>query len=122
MIEWSLEETELFKSRFRKYQKKFANETVAVLNNLDTYLKALNAGIKPPIVQAGFIHREPQGVIAIDQKGAPSRLRETRLYIYALEIRHIVYLITIGDKSSQKQDISDCRKFMNNLRKDDTNG
>ncbi len=52
---WVLEESSFFASRFRRYQKKHPNETAAVMNNLDTYVRTLNAGVKPTLIQAGFI-------------------------------------------------------------------
>ena len=64
MAEWVLEESDIFASRFKRFQKKHRNETMAVLNNLDTYFHALNSGVKPSLIQGGFIHREPQGVVA----------------------------------------------------------
>lgn len=118
MTKWMLEEAPIFASRFRWYQKKHPNETRAALNNLDTYLTALNSGVKPPLIQAGFIHREPQGVVAIDQKGGKGSLKQTRLYMYTAEVKNTVYLITIGDKQSQDQDLKDCRKFVTDLRKE----
>ena len=114
---WSIERTDKFVTRFRRFQKKHPNETLAVLNNLDTYTRTLNDGVKPSLIKAGFIHPEPQGVVAIDQRGAKGRLRQTRLYIYAYEHDQVVYLITIGDKNTQKQDLKDCRKFVDDLRK-----
>lgn len=115
---WVLEESPFFASRFRHYQKKHPNETAAVMNNLDTYVRTLNAGVKPTLIQAGFIHREPQGVIAIDQKGTKDSRRQTRLYVYAFEVGNTLFLITIGDKNSQKRDIEDCRHFISSLRKE----
>ena len=118
MSGWMLEESTIFASKFKKYQKKHPNETAAVMNNLDTYVKTLNAGVKPALIKAGFIHRETQGVIALDQKGAKGSPRQTRLYIYTYEINNTVFLITIGDKNSQKRDIDDCRSFMKSIRKE----
>ncbi len=117
MSVWRFEESSFFASKFKKYQKKHRAETIAVLSNLDTYEKALNSGVKPPLIRAGFIHPEPQGVVGIDQKGTKGKARQTRLYIYACEQDHVVYLITIGDKNSQKQDIKDCKEFMDRFRK-----
>jgi len=118
MSVWILEESSFFASKFRRYQKKHPNETIAVMNNLDTYVRTIESGVKPTLIQAGFIHREPLGVIAIDQKGAHSSLRQTRLYIYTVEVRNTIFLITIGDKNSQKRDIEDCRNFVKSLRKE----
>ena len=89
------------------------------MNNLDTYMRTLNMGVKPGFIQAGFIHREPHGVIAIDQKGAKGSPKQTRLYIYAFEVGNILYLITIGDKNAQKRDIQDCRQFVTSMRKEE---
>ena len=118
MTDWVLEESPFFVRRFKKYQKKHQKETIAVLNNLDTYLRTLNNGIKPALIHAGFVHREPHGIVAIDQKGAKGGTRETRLYVYAFETGNILYLITIGDKRSQQRDIADCKEFVNMLRKE----
>lgn len=118
MTEWVLEESLIFASRFKRYQKKHPNETAAVLNNLDTFVRTLQSGVKPAMIRAGFIHREPQGVIAIDQKGMKGSPRQTRFYIYADDVDLTVYLVTIGDKNTQKRDVADCRRFVTTLRKE----
>ena len=118
MSEWVLEVSPFFAGRFRRYQKKHSNETAAVMNNLDTYLRTLNMGVKPELIQASFIHREPQGAVAIDQKGVKGSPRQTRLYVYSFVASTTLYLITIGDKNSQKRDIQDCRQFVTSLRKE----
>ena len=118
MSEWVLEESSFFASRYKRFQKKHPNETAAMMNNLDTYVRGLNKGIKPALLQAGFIHREPLGVIALDQKGASGSPKQTRLYIYTYEVENTVFLITIGDKNSQKRDIEDSRSFVFSLRKE----
>lgn len=115
-------ESDIFARRLRRYQKRHPDETLAVLDNLDTFMRALNSGVRPTQIQAGFVHREPRGVIAIDQSGALRKLRETRLYIYPSELEDTVYVITIGDKDSQHADLQDCRKFLDRLRTESTGG
>ena len=115
---WNLELTGLYTRKFKKFHKKHSREAIAVLNNLDTYHKTLNRGINPLQIKAGWIHPETQGAVAIDQKGGGKDLLQTRLYIYPDVESGTVYLITIGDKNSQKADIADCRKFINQLRKE----
>ncbi len=117
MPEWVFETTELFERRFRQYKKKHPQETAATLNNLETYRQALSAGVERSRIQAGFIHREPQGVVAIDQQGAKGGTHETRLYTYAVEIDCVLHLITMGDKNSQKRDLKDCRSIVSSLRR-----
>ena len=117
MPDWVLERSELFERRFRQYQKKHRAETIATLVNLEKYLAALNAGAKPGIIHKSFVHYEPQGVVAIDQKGAKGGSRETRLYTYAVEVGCVLHLITMGDKKTQKQDLKDCNEFVRSLLK-----
>ena len=85
--------------------------------NVEKYLAALKAGAKPGIIQKSFVHYEPQGVVAIDQKGSKGGSRETRLYTYAVELGHVLHLITVGDKKSQRQDLKDCQEFVEGLMK-----
>src|ERR1700720_4571989 len=98
---WKIEPTDKYVRDHRWYSKKRPNELKAVLNNLDTYVKAIQGGTKPLQVNAGFIHIEGQGVIAIDQKGGKGKLAQTRLYVYPDSDREVLYLFTIGDKNTQ---------------------
>ncbi len=81
---WKLTPTKSYEIRQKRYQKKHKRELAAVLNNLDTLLKAFQAGLKP--LQAttafGFVHPEPNAVVSIDQKGGGLNLAQTRLYAY----------------------------------------
>lgn len=86
-MRWTLQTSPIFDGKLRQYQKKHPNEGKATLANLDSFFKALNAGIKPSLIQAGFIHREPHGVVAIDQKGIKGSARQTRLYVYAVQLK-----------------------------------
>ncbi|NTU73937.1 hypothetical protein HGB07_07325, partial [Candidatus Roizmanbacteria bacterium] len=69
----------------------------------------------------GFIHHEPNGVKAIDQKGAikkgMGKPKEARLYTFPDTDAYILYLITVGDKNSQTTDIRDCTQFVKDLKK-----
>lgn len=115
---WSLEPEEHFVRRFERYRKKHPGEAEAVLNNLDTYLTLLNSGLHPNQVRVGFIHQERyHGLIAIDQKGASPKPRQTRLYVFADVGAQVIHLVTVGDKNSQKQDHAYCRKYIDTLRK-----
>jgi hypothetical protein len=67
MSTWEIELSSYYGRKLAKYQKKHPNEAFSCLNNLDTYKQALDAGVKPRLIQAGFLHPEPKGVVAIDQ-------------------------------------------------------
>ncbi len=111
---YSIETTERYESRLKRLYKKHPDETSDMLNNLDTYMQALKAGTKPVHIRAGWIHNEPKGVKAIDQGRSKGR-RQTRLYIYPDEKTRTVHLITVGDKKTQKDDIQDCNRYVDEL-------
>jgi len=114
MSEWVIGTTGKYEKTHKEYAKKCPNELKAVLNNLDTYFTSLKALGHPLQIKAGFIHDEPRGVKAIDQKGGDqkTKLKQTRLYIYPDCDDKILYLILIGDKNSQKRDIKYCLDFV----------
>lgn len=114
---WHLAPTDEYQRRHKRYVKNHPRELQAVLDNLDTYFKSLEAGVKPLQIKHGFMHHEPLGVVAIDQKGGGKNLAQTRLYVYADTETVTLYVITLGDKGSQQDDIRTSREFVNELRK-----
>lgn len=115
-MEWVIQKSDFFESRFRRFQKKHPNEALAVLNNLDTYLTVLKTGINPLNIKLGFLHNEPNGIKAIDQKGGKGKLKQTRLYVFSDATKKVLHLINIGDKTDQNTDIQECRKFIKTLK------
>ena len=109
---WQIEPTSQWERDRKHYEKKRPNELAAVMRNLDRYLSYLASAPNPQAVQAGFLHREPAGVVAIDQKGCGKNLQETRLYTYAYAQEGVLYLITIGNKADQSSDIEFSKKFV----------
>ena len=126
---WQLQKTESFERTLKWYLKKHTEATGATLTNLETYMTLLHAlkdGVHPSIIQAGFIHTEAMGAIALDQtkgkrdkdgKRTMAKLIQLRLYLYADHTTQIAHLITIGDKASQHDNVQACRKFIVELRK-----
>lgn len=113
---WKLKPEAEYEKRVRKWPKKYHRELAATHDNLDDYFNALNAGAKIEQIKFGFVHPEPRGVVAIDQKGGRGKgLKETRLYTYPNRVSHVVHLITIGDKSTQTADIEYACEFVDSL-------
>jgi hypothetical protein len=114
---WKLAEpTDEYVRRHKRFEKKKRGQLLAVLDNLDTLMKGLNEGLKlEQVATFGFVHREPHGVLAIDQRGG-AKLAQTRLYIYPDTETMTVYRITLGEKGSQKDDIETCNLFMKQVR------
>ncbi len=118
MSNWNIVVTDVYERKFKWFEKKRPNELKAVLDNLDTYVSTLEALGNPMQVTAGFIHHEPCGIKAIDQKGGSTvKLKQTRLYLFAHEKNKNVYLMTIGMKDTQKKDITLCVNFVRDVTK-----
>ena len=120
MLTWKIDYTDKFGRSLKRYQKKHPDELKAVLNNLDTYFKAIKFVEHPLQVKAGYIHNEPKGIIAIDQKGGgrKTKLKVTRLYVYPDAEKRILYVLAIGDKQSQARDIQNCKEKVEKLKRD----
>lgn len=114
MDEWLIEPTETYQCKHEHYEKKHPNELAAAEGNLDTYFRTLKNGVNPLQIKEGFIHHEPDGIKAIDQKGSRQKikLQETRLYIYPDVPTKTLFLLTIGDKQTQRNDINFCREYV----------
>ena len=121
-MNWKVALSSFFESRFERFKKKHPDEAKSVLNNLDTYIVALNDGTNSMNIKAGFIHHEPDGIKAIDQRGGKSRLMQTRLYIYPDANTKTVHVISIGDKTDQNSDIQECRKYIKPLKQKERRG
>ena len=83
---------------------------------MDIYVQSLQAGALPLVRAFGFIHSEPMGVIAIDQKGGGKSLAQTRLYVFPDVKTSVLYVVSLGDKRSQRADIQFCREFVGSVR------
>jgi predicted hotdog family 3-hydroxylacyl-ACP dehydratase len=113
---WALVPSDQFDRDKRFYDKKHPRELAAVLHNAGRYLKLLNASKNSRSVQAGFLHTEQKGVIAVDQKGGGQALQQTRLYTYADDQKKDLHLITIGNKNEQSSDVKLASNFVDDLR------
>jgi hypothetical protein len=117
---WTLIPLDEYTHRREKWPKKHKRELLGVHDNLDTFLKAIQRGQRPAEAKFGFIHPEPGGILAIDQKGGGPHLKETRLYVYPDTRNEELFVITLGDKDSQAADIETCKAFLKELRQDAT--
>jgi len=77
-IMWALASEDEWDRRLKRFEKKRPRELAAALDNLDTFHKTLNNGVKSREAKFGFIHPEPLGVLAIDQKGGGPNLAQIR--------------------------------------------
>jgi hypothetical protein len=114
---WAAIPTTQWEKDVKQYTKKHPRELAAILNNLERYLSMLKHCKNARCAQAGYLHSEPGGVIAVDQKGGGGSLQETRAYTYAEEAKKVLHLITIGNKDSQGTDVLLSKRFVEALLK-----
>ncbi|NCD23332.1 MAG: hypothetical protein EOL90_10395 [Spartobacteria bacterium] len=125
---WKTEPYIGFENQYKKFIESHECEAKAAMNNVETYLSVLQAtGNIARANMQPFVHPEPEGMIAIDQRGVKidkkhGKLKATRLYVYAAIVSETVYLLGIGDKDSQRLDIQNCRKKAQEIKKGEQNG
>ena len=112
---WHEEPTDLYLRRKDEFQKKRRAQLIAVLRNLVRYRLMLDEQPIARLISAGFIHPEKRGIVALTQQGFKPQQPPTRLYLYPAQNSKTVYLITIGDKDTQSEDIQDCYAFIQTL-------
>ena len=121
--EWHISPTPEFIRTSQTYEKKHPDELAATLANLlHRYLPRLNHARHHALVQAGCLHHEGHGVIAIDQNGQGKSLRETRRYAYPDDASRTLHLLLIADKSSQKRDLRTVQVILKRIQSGPSHG
>jgi hypothetical protein len=121
---WKLQNLEDYDRQIKWCSKKRPKELAATIRNLTRFFDALCAGGKVQNLVAAnrFLHPEQAGVIAVDQKGGARNLAEMRLYTYPDDTTETLYLITIGDKNTQTDDVRFSKESVVALREAQTDG
>jgi len=99
----------------KDFAKKWPDEMQAIAANLCTFFRAIDAGAKQEQLKTlGFVHSEPLGILALDERGCKKRTKRKalRLYIFVDDRAETIFVMLIGDKSSQSRDIALCRGFV----------
>ena len=116
---WTQVPTDELKKQLNRWPNKHKRELGAMLANLKTVYLALRSGASVESLQFGFVHTEPGGVLALDQKGGGAGLKQTRLYVYPQKSAQVVHVITIGDKASQSADVAYAKAFVDGVKADE---
>lgn len=121
---WKPEFSDEFDRRVKKFGKDHPRELRVVSVNANKYFQALAQGAKPKQIQGGWVHPEPMDVIAITEKGANEILGgknkargliPMRLYVYPDMGTKTLHHITLGDKSTQHDDIQYCKRYVEEI-------
>ena len=105
-----------FQRRYKKFAKSKEQEVLNCFENLQRVLDGLNEGAS--LGELVFLHKESQGLFACDQHGPGKVKKELRLYFYPDEDEERIYVLQIGDKSTQQEDIKVCRELIASIRAD----
>lgn len=111
---WGIDNTLAEKGTIKRYQKRHPDEVASCYANLLLVLDRLNFGIPFAKVEYGFLRPEGGNVFRIGQTGL-RHARETRLYIYVKVVETTIFVLTVGDKDSQQDDINRCKRATKNL-------
>ena len=113
---WQYLITPQFERSKKRYDKKRPAELAAVIRNLDRLREQLNGIPHCRAAQAGFLHHEPEGIWALDQKGpSQTKLQETRLYVFPVQENRALHIITVGNKNSQAADLQCALAYVQSL-------
>jgi len=115
--EWSIENKYAVANKFKKFDCSCPREYASLFNNLDRLVRHLNGGAKIGSFQIGFFRSEGRGVYRVGQS-AVAYAKESRLYVFPHLDSMTIYLLTIGSKDSQAQDINEAHAIADRIEKD----
>lgn len=113
---WAICDDYAIRSRFKQCRKNHAREYSSCFENLDRLIEILDQGHKWLSFQLGYLRSEGGDVFRIGQTGVP-HAKEIRLYIHADENARTIYLLTMGDKDSQQDDIREAKGLVVSFKK-----
>jgi hypothetical protein len=114
---WKLAPSPEYLRRVNGWPNKYHRELVAVHDNLDTFLRGLNAGLAFGRMRSfGFVHDEGNDLLALEQNAGGGFERQTRLYVFLDDKRRLIDVITLGDTGTQPDDVRFARERVESLR------
>ncbi len=113
--EWQVDIAHASPGKFKKFAGKYHREYVSLFANLEKIMGLLRAGQKLGSFQVGFFRSEGQGVYRIGQTGVPGA-KESRLYVFPEEHGHVMYVLNIGTKEGQAEDINEAHRIARSLK------
>jgi len=117
---WQVETSHASGSRFKKFAKNHELEYISLFANLERIQGILNGGNKLGSFQVGCFRSEGDGLYRIGQTGVPSA-KESRLYVFPEEETLTIYVLGIGTKETQDNDINEAKKICHSIKANNVN-
>src|SRR5688572_16924829 len=114
--DWMLNTEHAVKTRFERFAADHPREYASLFANLDKIMGLLKSGNKVGGFNVNFFRSEGGGVYRIGQTGVPSA-KESRLYLYPDNDTRVMYIIDIGTKDAQQEDINKAKEAVERIRK-----
>lgn len=105
------------KGVIKRFVKRHPREAMSCFENLRDVVAALDAGGEPMRLPFGFYSSEGSEVYRIGQTGVKHPC-ESRLYIYSCVINTTVYVLTMGDKTTQQDDVNRAKAMVKTIKRD----
>ncbi len=118
MAAWTLISYQDYEKPKKQFNKKYREEMFAIAANLKTVVKAVENGSNlEQLKSLGFVHSEPLGIIAIDERGCEKRTKPKalRLYLFIDSVAHEIHVMLLGDKATKSGDILICKRSVQKL-------
>ena len=114
-MSWSINSKFKEENRFKRYEKRHHNEYRSCMARFADVLMRFDEVGHPRLIGKGYFQSEGEDVYRISQARVQNS-KEVRLYIYVCMIESKLYPLTIGDKSTQEEDIKRCHLIARKIR------
>lgn len=114
--DWRVNQDYASKNKFEKFAAQYSREYASLFANFQKIFDLLRSGNKIGGFHVGFFRSEGEGVFRIGQTGVPSA-KESRLYLYPDSETKIIFVLTIGTKDSQTDDINEAKEAARRIKK-----
>jgi hypothetical protein len=119
MTAWELNGSYQNKTTFKKFRKSHEEELLQCFDNLERFRIHLSQTEPEPDPNfvTGIVRQEPGDLVAADERGCEKKgKRACRLYAFPCKETRILYVLRIGDKDTQSQDIQDALRSIKNIK------
>lgn len=113
---WRINTDNASNTKFERINKKWPDEYDACFGNLEKIKSLLDNGNKIGAFKVGFFRSEGGGVYRIGPTAVEDPA-EIRLYVYPDQEGQVMYVLAMGTKKSQPDDIAIAKKLVEDIRR-----